>query len=507
MTLEWKFNSAKEQLIFLTSLFGKSDTLAQQVGGSAKWTESLKGAKLFGLPICFSSYEVKDEEVYSLFPVEHVENQYASVIVNVEPGTLEYLNNLSGSLFYDPNAGILTARGATIYDNIITLYLALRIIENPSRLRDIHNKKLYHRLMVGVYKVKGDQKVKDLKNGNATNVNKPVKKVNKELVENTYRGLCRVLKDMPAITKRGYWSGAFSSTGDAPVDEDGKYIGDKHDAINKPLLESKKVKVLETRAKRIQELKDKGDKDKRETEERALTGTVWEPEHPDEATDGDEHHNMLTDASKFKNGRVAGTGSGNGKDINLGLESLYLQGAGREVAIKSVEPFQGRFNHDINLGLSQLYTDAYNRPITITGIEPLSNGPHSPDEFEQLKNKESTKNWAGQIAEAVQLAGTNGFNLRDGRRGISAGEHFCGRRDYNPDIPPCRASEGYPCNRGCDNCQTVKTYSTGLRPAESTDPVCIYGRSDNPYIDAAEYMRHYEDVVHDVDHHDRLNLY
>ncbi|TXG85654.1 MAG: hypothetical protein E6R13_02000 [Spirochaetes bacterium] len=506
MTLEWKFNGAKEQLIFLTSLFGKSDTLAQQAGGSAKWTESLKDKKLFGLPICFSSYEVKDEEVYSLFPVEHFENQYASVIVNVEPATLEYLNNLSGSLFYDPNAGILTSRGATIYDNIITLYLALRVIENPARLRDMHNKKLYHRLMTGVYKVKGDQKVQNLKNGNATNVNKPLKKLNKELIENVYRGMCRVLKDMPAITKRGYWSGAFSSTGDAPTDEDGKYVGDRHDSIHRPLLESKKVKALENVAKRLKERQEKGDKEKRESEERTLTGTVWEPEHPDEATDGDEHHALLTDASKFKNGRTTNN-SGESKDINLGLESLYLQGAGREVAIKSIEPFQGRFNNDINLGLSQLYTDAYNRPITITGVEPLTNGTYSPDEFERLESQESTKNWANQIAEAVQLAGTNGFNLRDGRRGMNAAEHYCGRRDYNPDIPPCRAHEGYPCNRGCSNCQSVKTYHTGLRPAESTDPVCIYGRADNPYIDASEYMRHYEDVVHDVDHYDRLNLY
>lgn len=509
MTLEWKFNSAKEQLVFLTSLFGKSDTLAQQAGGSARWSDSLKGKTLFGLPICFSSYEVKDEEVYSLFPVEHVENQYASVIVNVEPATLEYLNNLSGSLFYDPNAGILTSRGATLYDNIITLYLAVRVIENPARLRDMHNKKLYHRLMVGIYKVRGDQKVQNLKNGNATNVNKPLKALNRELVKETYRGLCRVLNDMPAITKRGYWSGAFSSSGDAPVDDDGKYVGDKHDSIHKPLLETKKVKALENVAKKIKERQEKESKRARESEEKTLTGTVWEPEHPDEATDN-EHHDILSDASKFKNGRTTNNGtssSGESKDINLGLESLYLQGAGREVAIKSIEPFQGRFNNDINLGLSQLYTDAYNRPVTITGVEPLTSGSYSPDEFEHLESQSSTKNWASKIAEAVQLAGTNGFNLRDGNRGMSASEHYCGRRQYNPDIPPCRASEGYPCNRGCDKCQTVKVYGTGLRPAEDTDALCLYGRRDNPYIDAAEYMRHYEDVVHDVDHYDRLNLY
>lgn len=511
MALEWKFNGAKEQLIFLTALFGKPDTLAPQQGGSAKWTESLKGKILFGLPVCFSSYEVKDEEVYSLFPVEHVENQYASVVVNVEPATLEYINNLSGSLFYDPNAGILTSRGATLYDNIITLHLAVRIVENPARLRDIHNKKLYHRLMTGVYKVRGDQKVQNLKNGNATNVNKPLKSVNKELIKNTYRGLCRVLKDMPAVTKRGYWAGAFSTTGDAPVDEDGKYIGDKHDSINRPLLETKKVKALENIAKRLKERQEKSDKSKRESDEKTLTGTVWEPEHPDDATDGDEHQDLLSDASNFKKGRTTNSKgsstSGESKDINLGLEALYLQGAGREVAIKSIEPFQGRFNNDINLGLSQLYTDAYNRPVTITDVEPLTNGAYSPDEFEHLENQSSTKNWAAKIAEAVQLAGTNGFNLRDGNRGMSASEHYCGRRQYSPDIPPCRAHEGYPCNRGCSNCQTVKAYHTGLRPTESTDATCFYGRADNPYIDAAEYMRHYEDVIHDIDHHDRLNLY
>jgi hypothetical protein len=521
MALEWKFNGAKEQLIFLTSLFGKPDIMALQVGGSAKWTESLKNKTLFGLPVCFSSYEVKDEEVYSKFPVEHVENQYASVIVDVEPGTLEYLNNLSGSLLYDPNASVLTSRGATIYDNIITLHLATRVVENPARLRDIHNKKLYHRLMTGVYKVRGDQKMQNLKNGNATNVNKPLKALNKELVENVYRGLCRVLKDLP-VTKRGYWPGAFSSTGEAPVDHEGKYIGDLRDSINKPLLESKKVKALENIAKREKERKEKADKEKKESEEKVLHEQVWEPQHDESDNESekpekhekhekpDTHAKIVSDAANFKNGREVKSGqnskSSESKDISLKLESLYLQGEGREVAIKSIEPFQGRFNNDINLELSQLYQDAYNRPVTITGTEPFTNG-YSPDEFERLENLDSTQSWASKLAEAVQLASMNGASLRDGRRGLNEAEHYCGRRAYNPDIPPCRANEGYPCNRGCSACQTVKTYHTGFRPAESADPVCLYGRSDNPYIDAAEYMRHYEDVVHDVDHYDKLNLY
>lgn len=508
MTLDWKFNSAKEQLIFITSLFGEPDILSSQIGGSAKWTESLKNKKLFGLPICFSSYEVKDEEIYSKFPVEHFENQYASIVIDIEPTTLEYLYNLSGSITYDPNATILTSRGATLYDNIITLHLAVRVIENPARLRDIHNKKLYNRLMTGVYKVRGDQKLVNLKNGNATNVNKPLKLVNKELIENVYRGLCRVLKDMPEVVKRGYWTGAFSTSGDAPTDDNGRYIGDVKDSINKSFLESKQVKTMEKVAKHLQEKREKEEKDKRETEEKELHQQLWEPEHPTDS-DTESHNTIMSDTSQFVkplNSNKSGNSSNSGKskDIGLKLESLYLQGEGREVAIKSIEPFQGRFNNDINLGLSSLYQDAYNRPVTITGIEPMTN-EYSPDEFERLQNLESTQSWASQIADAVQLAGMNGTNLRDGRRGIGA-EHFCGRRDYNPDIPPCRANETYPKNRGC-GCQTVKAYHTGLRPAESTDPTCLYSRSDNPYIDAAAYMRQYEDVVHDVEHRDRQNLY
>ena len=155
-------------------------------------------------------------------------------------------------------------------------------------------------------------------------------------------------------------------------------------------------------------------------------------------------------------------------DINLGIGEIYEKSTNKDISIQSIEPFQSRSSSDIHLGLDEIYEKSHNRAVKLLDIEPMTN---------------STENWAQKMAM------TEGVNVaRSGRMGShnrsNAKEYFCGRRQYNPDIPPCsgpktdgkcRAHEDFPSNRGCNPCDGyAKVYHTGLTPAESTDPTCIY---------------------------------
>lgn len=524
MTLNWQYNSAKEQLVFLTALFGQPDNISLNAGGAAIWTTSLTKTQLFGLQNCFSKYMVIDQEIYSQFPVAHVEGQYGSVVIDIDGSTLPYVNSLSGSIIYDPNTTTLTARGATIYDVIVSLYLATRVVENPARIHDVQNNNQYARLLKAIYNINGTAQLTGLGTGTTTNANKPTTLANKPLVEEIYRGLLRVLGDLPPPpANRGYWPGAFTSTG-SPATVDGQpesqALVDVFNSINTKTLADKKSKV-------------QGVIKKHKDEEQTLSGTVWEPTTEDDATDtGETSHSSIVNnmtlpvlapntasateymtsrhlttsvpLRKAKTGAVISVLKDNGShDINLDIESLYKQATDRSVAVSSIEPLQSRFSHDINLGLDNLYNDAYDRPITINSVEPMcSRTDISPDEFERLENLESTHDWAHQVAKAVNLSKAS---LANGRRGKSGAEHYCGRRQYNPDIPPCTVHQDYPPNRHCDACSNVQVYETGLRPAESTDPLCFYRRDDAVYIDAASYMQHYED--NSVSDHYDPNLY
>ena len=536
MSIKWEHDAAKKELAFLTSLFGQPTAVAPQKGGMALWnTATLQKTKLFGLPNCLDEYELRDEEIYRKFPVKHYENQYASIVVDVEPQVLEYVVNLSGSVQYDPLKKLLTARGGDLASTIGTLYLALRIVENPARLRAMQKNKMYGRLIQSMHKLGG------------------VRGMNMAQAERVYKGLCRLKRDLPQVPIKGYWRGAFSSEGGAPM-VDGKYAGNARNAVHSDMISRKKAAA----ATRVANLSQKLQERRRQAREKEAEGvedlleeTIWAGNSQNtlrkynrgnaaelrELRDGNITSNS-SNSRAYNAPLPANAGSKSGlyypaddfkkkygladdvvfqvnpeelnlpgeqiadildktydledgalqnsvpnRDIDLDLQQQYARDNNRQVEISSIEPMQGRFSRDIDLDLSQLYQTSHNRPVRVTGIEPMQSN--------------NTNHWAQQLAAAegqnVANSGGAGTHNRNNAR-----EYFCGRRQYNPDIPPCRAHEDHPQNRGCDPCDNyVKVYHTGLRPAETTDPTCYYGRRHDPYVDTAAYMRHYEDNAHD----------
>jgi len=552
MSVEWENSEAKKELAFLVNLFGQPTAIGKQKGGVAIWNAAtLHDTKLFGLPNCLDEYEVRDEAVLQKFPEEHHANQYASIVVDVDPETFQYLANLSGSIQYDPIKHLLTARGGNIITNIGTLYLALRVIENPARLRSIQKNGMYGRLLRSMHKADG------------------VRGMNLNQTERVYKGLCRMKRDLPQAPMKGYWRGAFSEDGGPPM-VGGRYLGNALNSTHAAHLEQKRADAESRRMARAKQARERRmsreDRDVEENEN-VLQENIWAGNSQDlrnynsgngNARDGNaremrrpnsqnavqrqyEEKRLAKNAQNVRNSGRTEAGiyypSDDFKqkydladdvqfkvsaseanmteeqiaarldeayaledgalqnsvpdfDIDLDLEQQYEREYNRNVEIRSIEPMQGRFHSDIDLDLSKLYRTSYNREARVTNIEPM-----------QAHN---TTNWALQLATAE---GTNVAN--SGRAGShnrsNAKEHFCGRRQYNPDIPPCRAHEDYPENRGCDPCDNyVKVYHTGLRPAETTDPTCYYGRRHDPYVDAAAYMRHYEDNAHDPKFYDNF---
>lgn len=506
--INWDFQSSRDDLNFLIQLWGQPDVVSGQSGGSAIWrTETLHKTKLFGVPNCLDEYEIRDEAIDAKFPIPRKENQYASIVIDIDPDVLQFVLNMSGSLMYDSLQGLLTARGANLADTISTLFLALRVVENPARLKNIQQKSAYKRLVHAMYKLDGPRGI------------------NVRVGTSVFKALCRLKRDLPSAPLKGFWRGAFDPNGGMPT-KDGKYAGERRNSAFSDVIVQKRAEAV---ARQNERRANRGDS--KEKIEDLLQERVW--------SDGDSlrsynsGHTASVNASvqtsiakaKIDAARDAAqqqyedqersapqNSNKNSKDITLDLEGQYAGATDRDVEITSVEPFVGkpsqlRRANDIGLNLAELYDQAYDRDVEITSVEPFVGNPtrrgrkagpnfQAPSfgvsKFQAGNN--GTDNWAQQLAQEENENATKSgtFNRSNAK------EHFCGRRQYNPDIPPCRAHEDYRPNRGCDACDNyVKVYHTGQRPAESTDPTCFYGRRDDPYVDAAAYMRHYEDNVHD----------
>jgi len=548
--INWEYQSSRDDLNFLIRLWGQPDVVSGQSGGSAIWrTDTLHKTKLFGVPNCLDEYEIRDEAIDAKFPVPRKENQYASIVIDIDPEVLQFVLNMSGSLMYDSLQGLLTARGANLADTISTLFLALRVVENPARLRSIQQKGAYNRLVRAMHKLDGPRGI------------------NVRVGTSVFKALCRLKRDLPTAPRKGFWRGAFDQNGGMPT-KDGKYAGERRNSAFADVIVQKRAETVSRRDRRTSHV------DSKEKIEDLLQERVW--------SDGDSLRaynsghtasvsaNVQTSIAKakldaardaaqqrYEDQEKSAPANSNkaSKDITLDLEGQYSGATDRNVEITSVEPFVGnptnkgrlpsqlRSANDIGLNLAQLYDQAFDRDVQITNIEPFVGNPtnkgRAPSQLRDASDiglnlaqlydqafdrdveitsvepfrgrqagpnfqapsfsvpkfqagKNGTDNWAQQLAqeEDATVAGT--YNRSNAK------EHFCGRRQYNPDIPPCRAHEDYRANRGCDACDNyVKVYHTGQRPAESTDPTCFYGRRDDPYVDAAAYMRLYEENVHD----------
>lgn len=542
--INWDFQPSRDDLNFLIQLWGQPDVVSGQSGGSAIWrTDTLHKTKLFGVPNCLDEYEIRDEAIDSKFPIPRKENQYASIVIDIDPEVLQFVLNMSGSLMYDPLQGLLTARGANLADTISTLFLALRVVENPARLKNIQQKGAYLRLVRAMYKLEGPRGI------------------NVRVGTSVFKGLCRLKRDLPTAPRKGYWRGASDHDGGMPT-KNGKYAGEVRNSAFADVIAQKRSEAIARRADRRQE-------NSKEKIEDLLQERVWsdgdslrsynsghsastkvdiqasilkakadasrdaarqqyedqERSAPSNSTKASKDIKLdleglyeaatdrtvkITNIEPFVGSRVP-TQLRRADDIGLNLAQLYDQAYDRDVQITNIEPFVGsrvpsqlRRADDIGLNLAQLYDQAYDRDVEITSVEPFRGRKAGPNfqapnfgtsKFQAGRN--GTDNWAQQLAQEETDVASNAAVAGTHNR-ANAKEHFCGRRQYNPDIPPCRSHEDYPENRGCEPCDNyVKVYHTGQRPAESTDPTCFYGRRDDPYVDAAAYMRHYEDNVHD----------
>lgn len=466
MSINWEHDAPKEELAFLVKLFGEPSVLEGRAGGLAIWDmKTLQKGKLFGLPNCFDEYEIRDESVFHKFPSEHYDNQYASIVVDIDPKSLQFILSLSGSVMYDPLKRLLTARCGDIFANIATLYLALRILENPMRVKSIQENKLYGRLLKSMYKFGG------------------VRGVNKKQATNVYKQLCRLKRDLPQTPNKGFWRGAFNQYG-------GKVQNNMENHMD--LVTQKKAEMEQRRSNKM-----------RNEQEKDLTSRIWANEsHKKSYVDKVYEKPIVSTSRQASNSntqmnKILAYEDKDGKDINLGLEGLYENAEYRDVEITGVEPFSSgrpQPRDDIDLDLAKLYERGQygDKNVKITSIEPFAAGAKVEDAFDRITD---TDEWAQQLATAEHVANSDqaGTHNRSNAR-----EYFCGRRSYNPDIPPCTSHNDYAANRGCSACDNyVKVYHTGQRPAESTDPTCFYGRKANPYVDAAAYMRHFEDNMHD----------
>lgn len=508
MSINWEHDVAKEELAFLVKLFGEPSVLERRAGGLAIWNAAtLQKTKLFGLPNCLDEYELRDESVFHKFPREHYDNQYASIVVDVDPKSLQFVMSLTGAIMYDPLKRLLTSRCGDLVANIATLYLALRILENPMRLKSIQDQKLYARLLNSMYKFGG------------------IRGFNKEQSTRVYKQLCRLKLDLPQTPNKGFWRGAFNEFG-------GKADTIKLD-MHMDLITQKKAEMAQRRSNKT-----------RNEQEMDLSSRIWEGEsykntytpvlkNTSNASNSKNVQNVRNvqnakNSGSTKMDQILAYENKDSKDIDLGLSELYENAEYREVHISSVEPFNSGSSANIDLGLAGLYdraqygdkkvkitsvepfrsgssadiglglADLYDRSqygdrnVKITSVEPMVPGAKVEDAFDRI---EDTNEWAHQLANAentnVANSATSGTHNR-----ANAREYFCGRRQYNPDIPPC-AGDHAP-DKKCDPCDNyVKVYHTGQRPIESSDPTCFYGRRQNPYVDAAAYMRHFEDNAHD----------
>ena len=499
--MTWENSAAVKEFAFLKALFGEPSHYDGRTGGLAVWNHSvLSKAKLFKRPVCFVEYVLKDEAVHHKFPSEHYDNQYAYVEVDIEPQTLEYVLSLSGSVSYDPLKGWLYARCGTLMANIATLYLAMRIIENPARLRSIQQNGVYGKLLALVHDPKG------------------IHGANMKKLGKVYAGMCRMRANLPS-KNRGYWRGAFSKDGGPPL-IGGKYAGDVRNASRQDFLKEKralaKARAASARAARLE---GRPQPSARIPTKPVVLKTVQvdgirldgEPEssgtpdyldyvHEDPSAAGSTEPNALTPEAAIALKQME-RGKRIGSDIQVNLAQVY-----DDVHMRGLTDQVAPEMSNMNLNLEENYEDVTMRDVQITSVEPFTRRPEGmattrhDNDFQKTYN---TDNWAQQLAQSEQNERMGAFGGNVGRN--SAREYFCGRRQYNPDIPPCEKDElhrrhpnYFSSGNNCDPCNGyVKRYDAGLVPGAKVDPPCYYGRRHDPYVDVAAYTRHYEDNAHD----------
>ena len=473
----WINKSAKKELVFLTALFGNPTTLNTSIGGNAVWNQdTLSKTTLFGQSICFSEYELRDESVLDKFPVHHFDNQYASVAVSIDAQTLDKVLSLSSTIMYDGK--LLTVRSSDVYSSIAIMYLAMRVLENPKRLKDLQDKKMEARLLKSLYSHEGN--------------------ANNQHVKLIYMGLSRLAKDYLQIPSSTVPEGLLSKI---------KKINSQH-KVNAKLH---KVQKDET--------------------EDVLSEQVWEPQYESDEEDPEvSHAQSLKEAASFTKHSSKSKGAQNkfnsanikisrhqedlavsqteplqsrfSNDIGLNLGELYKASTYRDVQIQSVEPMKTRrTDSDISLDLGGLYKQSQMRDADISSIEPLQSRavPFGTESSHSKSGPENfdTSPYFGDRTSPHELQSTG------------AREAFCGRRDYDADIPPCYVNEDYPPNKLCSHSPVygdkIEVYNTGLLPAGRTDGTCFYGRrTENPYIDAQSYLREVEDHYHEPQYQNNI---
>mgnify|MGYP000553586535 CR=1 FL=1 len=130
---KWRNNRPAKFYQKAFDLLGKPNFVANVPHGMAYW-------KTKGL---FSEHFLIDEEVYHCVPAKHHDYFYSTVKFYVPPNKLKDVLSISGSIRYDGLKKELTARCASIYANVATLFLGMSIVDGTLTIEDVKKKHMY----------------------------------------------------------------------------------------------------------------------------------------------------------------------------------------------------------------------------------------------------------------------------------------------------------------------------------------------------------------------------
>jgi hypothetical protein len=181
--IKWSNKDAYEMLVKLSRKFGKPYLLDPRKGGVATW-KNLENYNHYGKKCIFHKIMIKDEAIKHLCPSPHVDFLYSFISVDIPHNKYADIMRISGSIGYDPLKKSLYARCASLEANIATLKLATDLLTDKVTIKEIHENKLYEKLL------------------NET--------VDQNQVKNMYQQLYNNLIQTGEVVHTGYYSGAFT---------------------------------------------------------------------------------------------------------------------------------------------------------------------------------------------------------------------------------------------------------------------------------------------------------
>lgn len=130
---KWKNSKPANFYKKAVDLLGKPTFVANVPNGMAYW-------KTRGL---FTEHILIDEEIYHCVPAKHYDYFYSTIKFYVPPNKLKDVLSISGSIRYDGLKKELTARCASIYANVATLFLGMAIVDGRHTIEDVKKNNMY----------------------------------------------------------------------------------------------------------------------------------------------------------------------------------------------------------------------------------------------------------------------------------------------------------------------------------------------------------------------------